>query len=102
LAPTLATAAPAGKVVAVVQASAKTGEGLEKLRLAIEAALAAQSRIFRVRVPHSAGADVGWLYGHAEIINREEADEEGQVYEVRVEPRHAAAFTERFADRIAS
>jgi GTP-binding protein HflX len=100
-APTLATAAPAGKVAAVVQASAKTGEGLEKLKLGIEAALAAQSRIFRVRVPHSAGADVGWLYGHAEIINREEADEEGQVYEVRVEPRHAAAFAERFADRIA-
>jgi GTPase len=54
-----------------------------------------------VRVPHTAGADIGWLYGHAEIIRREEPDEEGQVYEVRVEPRHAAAFTERFAERIA-
>jgi GTPase len=100
-APTLAAAAPAGKVAAVVQVSAKTGEGLEKLKLAIEAALSAQSRIFRVRVPHTAGADIGWLYGHAEIIRREEPDEEGQVYEVRVEPRHAAAFTERFAERIA-
>jgi GTP-binding protein HflX len=100
-APTLAAAAPAGKVAAVVQVSAKTGEGLEKLRLAIEAALSAQSRVFRVRVPHTAGADIGWLYGHAEIIKREEPDEEGQVYEVRVEPRYAAAFTERFAARLA-
>lgn len=99
---TLATAAPAGKVAAVVQVSAKTGEGLERLKLAIEEALAAASRTFRVRVPHTAGADVGWLYGHAEIINREEPDEDGQVYEVRVEPRHSAAFTERFGDRIAS
>jgi GTP-binding protein HflX len=99
-APTLATAAPAGKVAAIVQASAKTGEGLDQLKLAIEAALSISSRIFRVRVPHTAGADVGWLYGHAEIINREEPDEEGQVYEVRVEPRHSAAFAERFGDRI--
>ncbi len=38
--------------------------------------------------PHAAGADVGWLYGHAEIIGREEPDEAGQTYEVRVEPRH--------------
>jgi GTP-binding protein HflX len=100
-APTLAAAAPAGKVAATVQVSAKTGEGLDKLKLAIEAALSAQSRTFRVRVPHTAGADIGWLYGHAEIIKREEPDEEGQVYEVRVEPRHAAVFTGRFAARMA-
>ncbi len=41
-----------------------------------------------------------WLYGHAEVISREEPDEDGQVYEVRVEPRHKTAFTERFAGRI--
>ncbi len=98
----LATAFPAGKVAAVVQASAKTGQGLDKLLDAIEAALAATSRTFRVMIPHTAGADVGWLYGHAEIINRVEPGDEGQVYEVRVEPRHAAAFTARFAERIAT
>jgi GTP-binding protein HflX len=99
---TLATAQPAGKVAAVVQASAKTGQGLDELRNEIEQALAAGSRTFRVHIPHTAGADVGWLYGHAEIINREEPDEAGQVYEVRVDPRHKAAFTTRFGDRIAS
>jgi GTP-binding protein HflX len=99
---TLATAHPAGKVAAVVQASARTGQGLDKLLDAIEAALASTSRTYRVMIPHSAGADVGWLYGHAEIINREEPDDEGQVYEVRVEPRHTAAFTARFAERIAT
>jgi GTP-binding protein HflX len=99
-APSLAAAAPAGRVAAVVQVSATTGEGLDRLRSAIEAALGAQSRIFRVRVPHTAGADIGWLYGHAEIISREEPDEEGQVYEVRVDPRHAAAFAERFSERL--
>jgi GTP-binding protein HflX len=99
-APTPAASAPAGKVAALVQVSAKTGEGLDRLKTAIEAALAAESRVFRVRVPHTAGADIGWLYGHAEIIGREEPDDEGQVFEVRVDPRHAAAFAERFAERL--
>ena len=98
----LALAAPAGKVAATVPVSSATGEGLDALRESIESTLAAESRTFRVRIPHVAGADLGWLYGHAEVIAREEPDEEGQVYEVRVEPRFKAAFTERFGDRIAS
>lgn len=93
-------AAPIGKVAGTVAVSAHTSEGIEDLKLAIEKALASRSRTYRVRIPHTAGADVGWLYGHAEIINREEPDEEGQTYEVRVEPRHAHAFNDRFASRI--
>jgi GTPase len=85
-----------------VAVSAMTGEGLDALRLAIETALSSRGRVYRVHVPHAAGADVGWLYGHAEIIGRDEPDEEGQTFEVRVEPRHNAAFTERFASRISS
>ena len=54
----------------------------------------------KVHVPHVNGADVNWLYGHAEIINRDEPDEEGQTYEVRVDPRQRAAFTQRFSGRI--
>ena len=61
---------------------------------------AGQGRIYRVLIPHTAGADVGWLYGHAEIIGKDEPDENGQVYEVRVEARHKNAFTARFAGRI--
>ena len=98
--PALASANAVGKVAATVPVSAVTGEGLDKLLLVVEAALASQSRIYRVRIPHTAGADVGWLYGHAEIINREEPDETGQVYEVRVEPRHTGAFAQKFSGRI--
>jgi GTP-binding protein HflX len=90
---------PAGKVAATAAVSARTGEGLDQLLAAIEQVLG-KGRTYRIRVPHEAGADVGWLYGHAEIIAREEPDEGGQVYEVRVEPRHSAAFTSRFAGRI--
>ena len=101
-APALTTALPAGRTAAMVRVSAQTGEGLDPLRLAIETALAAQSRTFRVHIAHAAGADVGWLYNHAEIIGREDPDEEGQVYEVRIDPRHRTAFTDRFGDRVAS
>ncbi|HEV7278093.1 MAG TPA: GTPase HflX [Devosiaceae bacterium] len=95
-------AAPAGPVAATVPVSARTGEGLEPLRHAIEQALTAGSRTYRVRISHAEGAEVGWLYGHAEVIGRAESDDEGQVFEVRVEPRHKAAFAQRFAGRFES
>jgi GTPase len=97
---TLRHVVTAGSVAATAEVSAQTGEGVPALLDAIEATLSAKSRTYRVHVPHVNGADVGWLYGHAEIIAREEPDEEGQTYEVRVEPRHKASFTQRFAGRI--
>jgi GTPase len=94
-------AEPVGKAVGVVETSAVTGEGVDTLLATIEGALGQQARTYRVHVPFTAGADVGWLYGHAEIVNTEEADETGTTYEVRVDPRFKSAFTERFAGRIA-
>ena len=37
---------------------------------------------------------------NAEIIAKDEPDDEGQSYEVRVDPRHKAAFSQRFSGRI--
>ncbi len=97
----LQTLTPMGSVAASVPVSAHTGEGIEALLAAIETTLGAKSKIYRVRVSHaSGGADVGWLYGHAEIIAKDEPDEEGQTYEVRVDPRHKTSFTQRFVGRI--
>jgi GTP-binding protein HflX len=98
--PPLSGIMPMGKVTATVPVSAATGQGLDTLRETLETVLGGQGRTSRVLVPHTAGADLGWLYGHAEIISRDEPDEDGQVYEVRVEPRHKAAFSARFAGRI--
>jgi GTPase len=94
-------AEPAGKVAAVVQVSALTGEGLDTLLRAIETVLGQEARTYRVHVPFAEGADVGWLYGHAQIVSTEAPDETGTTYEVRVDPRFHAAFAERFAGRIA-
>jgi GTP-binding protein HflX len=91
---------PAGKVAGVVQASAVTGQGLDELKLAIEKALGEKSRTYHVHVPHTAGADIGWLHSHSEIVSRDEPTEQGSGFVVRVEPRHKAAFLERFNGRI--
>lgn len=96
----LGSVTPASKVAAAVPVSPVTGEGLDALRDAIEASVGARSRAYRVHVPHTAGADVGWLYEHAEIVGHDEPDEEGTTYRVRVDPRHLAAFTDRFSGRV--
>jgi GTP-binding protein HflX len=96
----LQTVLPVGSVAGTVPVSAQTGEGIDELLALIEGSLAARSRTYRVRVPHANGADVGWLYGHAEIIAKDEPDDDGQTYEVRVDPRHKAAFSQRFSGRI--
>ncbi len=92
----------ASKVAAIVPASAKTGQGLDALKLAIETALAENSRTYHVHVPHTAGSDIGWLHTHAEIVSREEPTESGSGFVVRIEPRHKAEFLERFNGRIES
>jgi len=97
----MTAATPAGKVAATVPVSAKTGQGLDQLGLAIEAALSERSRTYHVHVPHSAGSDIGWLHSHAEVIERGEPDENGQDFVVRVDPRHKTTFLERFNGRIA-
>jgi GTP-binding protein HflX len=91
---------PVGKVAAVVQASALTGQGIGDLKQAVEDALAEKSRTYHVHVPHSAGADIGWLHSHSEIVSRDEPTEQGSGFVVRIEPRHKAAFLERFNGRI--
>ncbi|WP_332691483.1 GTPase HflX [Devosia sp.] len=92
----------ASKVAGVVPASAKTGQGLDALKLAIEKALAEKSRTYHVHVPHTAGSDIGWLHSHSEIVSRDEPTEQGSGFIVRIEPRHKAEFLERFNGRIES
>jgi GTPase len=94
-------ASPVGRVVATRPVSARTGQGVEDLLLLIEQTLSEHSRSYHVHVPHSAGADIGWLHSHAEVISREEPTEKGSDFVVRVEPRHRTAFLERFNGRIA-
>ncbi|RYE10281.1 MAG: GTPase HflX [Hyphomicrobiales bacterium] len=96
----LQTLRPAGSVAGSVAVSAQTGEGVDALLASIETTLGKKSKIYRVNIPHTNGADAGWLYGHAEIIGKDEADDDGQTWQIRVDPRHRDALLQRFAGRI--
>ncbi|GHA11832.1 GTPase HflX [Devosia pacifica] len=98
--PDIAGIQPASKVSATVPVSARTTYGLEDLKLAIENALAERSGTYRVHVPHIAGADIGWLHSHAEVLQRGEPTDRGTEFVVRVDPRHHPAFVERFNGRL--
>jgi GTP-binding protein HflX len=97
----IVAAEPAGATVGMVEVSAVTGEGIDRLLAVIDGALGQEARTYRVHVPFAAGADVGWLYGHAQVIAAEPADETGTTYQVRVDPRFKAVFAEKFAGRFA-
>ncbi|GGA52760.1 GTPase HflX [Pelagibacterium lentulum] len=96
----LASVTPVGKVAASIPVSAVTGQGLADLLGVIEKTLAADARHYSVLVSHDAGTDTGWLYANAEVVSRDEPDEEGTRYTVRVQPRHRAEFLQRFAGRL--
>ncbi len=92
---------PLGKVKAHICVSAKTGKGMDRLLETIEATLAEKSQVFHVSVPHDMGEDIGWIYGHGEVLAQSNnIDEPGTIFEVRVSPRHRVAFLRRFKGRI--
>ncbi len=93
---------PAGTSVAQIGVSATTGQGTDALLEAIETTLAAGSRTYEVLVPHEKGEDIGWLYAHAEVLGQQAPDDDGIIYEVRMQPRHRGALVERFRGRIIS
>lgn len=98
--PALTNVTTAGTVAGYVAVSAHTGEGIDDLFAIVEENLAKGSRVFSILVPHTDGDDIGWLYGHGEVIERGEPTEIGTPYTVRVQPRFNAAFQKRFGERL--
>lgn len=55
--------------------SAETGEGLDRLRIAIEDMLAAGATVREVAVPSADGALLAWLYRNVEVLERHDGEE---------------------------
>ena len=66
----------AAKGQGAVVISAVTGEGVPRLLVAIEDALAAQSTVRDVTVPSSDGALLAWLYRNVEVLARQDREED--------------------------
>lgn len=58
----------------MVAGSAVTGEGIDTLLAEIEARLFPRRIIFTLRLAHSAGKAISWLYGHGDVQGREDSE----------------------------
>jgi GTP-binding protein HflX len=74
-----------------VAISALTGEGLEALRAALDARLAAGFETLDVSLPPSDGARIAWLYEHGEVLTRADAEDSVRLT-VRLSPVARARF----------
>ncbi|WP_106409214.1 GTPase HflX [Teichococcus deserti] len=82
---------PGGDHAASVAVSALTGEGLDPLRAALDARLAAGMETAEYRLPPSDGARIAWLYQHGEVLTREDGEETIHLT-VRLSPADRARF----------
>ena len=71
--------------------SARTGEGLPDLFGAIDARLSEGMVTVGYDIPASDGAQLAWLYGHGEVIGRQDSDDAIHVT-VRLAPDDRARF----------
>ncbi len=89
-----------GQVEDHVSVSAVKGQGVDDLLEKIETCLAKSAKIFSIIVPHENSNDIGWIYSHSEVLEREEPDEIGTKFVVRVQPRHNSTFQIKFSGRL--
>jgi GTP-binding protein HflX len=81
-----------------VAVSALTGEGLPRLREAIDARISEGLQTVGYDVPASDGARLAWLYEHGEVVGRRDGDEATHVT-VRLSPGDRARFERRASPR---
>jgi GTP-binding protein HflX len=74
-----------------IAVSALTGDGLDVLRAALDARLAAGMETLDLTIPPSDGASLAWLYEHGEVLARADADDA-----IRLSVRMTSANRARF------
>ena len=66
--------------------SAATGEGLDRLRQAVDAQLGAHDVVLTVEVPAGQGRLLSWLHANADVLDEETADSGATTARVRIDP----------------
>lgn len=75
--------------------SATTGEGCAELLRQLDACLASAATAFDILLPLDAGAELAWLYAHAEVVERNDGPE-GIAITVRLTSADASRFFRRY------
>jgi GTPase len=68
-----------------VLVSAATGEGLDRLRLAIDANLSAGDEVLTVEVPPHAGRLLSWLHANSEVLKADIAESGAVTTQIRID-----------------
>ena len=76
--------------------SARTGEGIDRLRAAIEDRLARGRALLELTLDAADGQGLHWLYEHAEVMSRSDRDD-GLHLTVRIAPDQVERVKRRFA-----
>jgi GTP-binding protein HflX len=76
--------------------SALTGEGIEALLQAIETRFVRGTAVIDLMLDPVAGQALHWLYQHAEVLNRREADDGVMHLTVRITPERLDRLRRRF------
>jgi GTP-binding protein HflX len=77
-----------------IAVSALTGDGLDRLRAALDERMAAGMETVEYRLSPADGAGIAWLYEHGEVLSRDDAEEVVRLT-VRLSPAARARFEQR-------
>ncbi len=81
--------------LAAIVLSAKTGDGCDEFLAHLDACLAKSALCVDLQLPPEAGAELAWLYAHAEVLDRTDAAT-GIALRVRLTAADAARFFRRY------
>ena len=76
--------------------SALSGEGLDRLLVAIETRLGEKRRTLELSIDPADGAGLSWLYRHSEVLSRELRDDGRLALSVRADPKNAEMVKHRY------
>ncbi|MCP8938170.1 GTPase HflX [Alsobacter sp. SYSU M60028] len=79
-----------------VVVSALTGEGIDRLKAAIEQRLSSDRPVYRVELDPADGAGLHWLYQEAEILDRRNGEDGAILLAVRLAVEKEARLLRRF------
>jgi GTPase len=85
---------------APVLVSAVTGDGIDRLKSAIEQQLGSSRATFEVTLDGSDGAGVSWLHRNSEVLAKTIADDGRVALTVRVHPANAQLLLAKFGKRV--
>ena len=78
--------------------SALSGEGIDRLLVAIETRLGEKRQTLQLSIDPSDGAGLSWLYRHSEVLSRDLREDGRLALSVRADPKNAEMVKHKYPD----